>query len=387
MPNATQNTLPTQLLPKAMHPFTPRTTHCAALAFCLLLANGCSGQDSRHGQNGSQGPNSSQGLESSTTSTATTQQTVVSATGSEVGSTTASTQTAQPQASQKPTTSPGPNNHSAKEGTTAGQQPVVSQAMAAAAPVETASDIVTDLMAARLLQRPAKPTGITNLAEAYQTQNALMDRLIGATNPPIGYKVAFNSPEMQKKFGLHEPASGLLTLNMRRKLRQHINLGQFPRLVEVEVGLVIQEDIRERPQNIADLKRKVSGMRIVMEVPAIRFGGQPTGYDVIADNAGAEHIVLGPVIPSDQELSFEGSQIEFESEEFGGLTRQDLPNVDPFESLAWLAEHLAKQDSFIPAGALVLTGALIPPQKVPADCTSLTASVPGLGAITIPVKP
>ena len=147
---------------------------------------------------------------------------------------------------------------------------------------------VTDLLSARLLQRPASTTGIGDLPTAYQTQNLLLERLIGKTNLPIGYKIALASPTAQQQFGVTEPISGMLTLSAPPAC-QGLPLGPFPRLAELEIALVIKEDIRTTPKNILELDRKVSGMRAVIEVPALRFAERPAGYDLITDNAEAAH--------------------------------------------------------------------------------------------------
>jgi 2-keto-4-pentenoate hydratase len=246
---------------------------------------------------------------------------------------------------------------------------------------------VTDLLSARLLKRPAMTTGLSAAEQAYAIQNQLLERLIGTTNLPIGYKVALANNAVQAQFGVTEPISGMLTLDMRRYPSQGLPLGVFPRFAEVEVALVIADDIREVPENIVALSKKISGVRVVLEVPALRFASRPSGYDLIADNAGAEHIVLGPVIPlaDVRELShtslswYDGTELHTVS--------QPAPQVQPLMMLQWLAKHLAERETFIPAGALIFTGAALPPQPLPSTCKEIHASIQGLGELRIRCVP
>ena len=134
---------------------------------------------------------------------------------------------------------------------------------------------ITNLLAARLLGQPADSTGASTADEAYAIQGEILKRSLSPNNPPIGYKIAATTTQSQKRLGLTEPASGIITTNMLQRADADLPTVHFPSFIEVEVGLIIGRDIKPddegQIETALSINDAISGLCVVIEIPAWRY--------------------------------------------------------------------------------------------------------------------
>jgi 2-keto-4-pentenoate hydratase len=139
------------------------------------------------------------------------------------------------------------------------------------------------------------------LARAMQGQQALV-RAWPATERIAGYKIAFGTPEMQRRFALDRPAVAVLPAAGARCAEPgapcSVTLAGYGRpVVELEVALRLGSAITEAPANEAALLAHVDGVMPAVELPDLALPGTaaPRGLDYIATNIGVRGYIVGPV--------------------------------------------------------------------------------------------
>jgi 2-keto-4-pentenoate hydratase len=137
---------------------------------------------------------------------------------------------------------------------------------------------------------------------------AAQDRLVNewpATESIAGYKIAFASPAMQKKFGLFAPAMAVLPASgevcTTRAVPCVFGFERYRRpVIELEVALRLAEDIDEAPVSVMAMLPYIGSVMPAIELPelALDTPEPATGVDYIASNIGTRRYLLGsPRLP------------------------------------------------------------------------------------------
>jgi 2-keto-4-pentenoate hydratase len=207
------------------------------------------------------------------------------------------------------------------------------------------------LAAARLSGRtlPDPPRRLT-LDEGY----ALADRAAPALGTPVGWKVGATSAGAMAFLGVAEPIRGRLFAERIWRDGARVALpGDRPPEAEPEVALRLARPLAPGADPRAAIGEAWLAAEIVRPSHDRPFELGP-GF-VVADNAAGLGALLGPALPPAAlerpteirvRLTVEGG-----AETEGGA---DAVLGDPLRALAWLASSLGG----LPAGALVLTGAI-----------------------------
>jgi len=139
------------------------------------------------------------------------------------------------------------------------------------------------------------------LAEAMARQQVLVAAW-PAGERVAGFKSAFNSPQMQQRFGLDRAAFAVLPASAERCAGQAtgctVSREGYERMVlEIEVALRLGVAITQPLADEAALLAHIDGVMPALELPELALEGiaAPTGIDYIASNIGVRGYILGAV--------------------------------------------------------------------------------------------
>jgi 2-keto-4-pentenoate hydratase len=137
------------------------------------------------------------------------------------------------------------------------------------------------------------------LAEARARQQALVAAW-PASERVAGYKSAFNSPQMQQRFGLDRPAFAVLPASAERcaglAAGCAVSRAGYGRMVmEIEVAFRLGAAVTQPLADEAALLARIDGVMPAVELPELALDGiaAPTGLDYIASNIGVRGYILG----------------------------------------------------------------------------------------------
>jgi len=139
------------------------------------------------------------------------------------------------------------------------------------------------------------------LAEAQARQQALVAAWPGRERV-AGFKSAFNSPQMQQRFGLDRPAFAVLPASAERCAGAAggctVPRAGYRRMVlEIEVAFRLGAAVTQPLADEAALLARIDGVMPAVELPELALDGvaAPTGVDYIASNIGVRGYILGAV--------------------------------------------------------------------------------------------
>ena len=235
-------------------------------------------------------------------------------------------------------------------------------------------DAAAAWIAARRLE-PAPHIGALDVAlrprdaaEGYAVQRRVNERLVAAGHGPArGWKVGSTTPAMQRLLGVPEPCAGTILATALQRDGVALSGATFRRVgVECEVAVRLDRrlDAREQRLSRAEIEAAVGDVYPAIEIVDDRYGdwealGAPT---MIADDFFQAAVVLGAAAPHWRRLdlaSLAGITVVNGETRLSGRGSDVLGH--PFNSIAWLADCLAKQGLCIEAGQIVMTGSLTLP--------------------------
>jgi 2-keto-4-pentenoate hydratase len=202
-------------------------------------------------------------------------------------------------------------------------------------------------------------------AEGYLVQRAVHDLLLPNTGPLVGYKIGCTSPVMQQYLQIAHPCGGGVFERGVQESGVTLPAADFVRVgVECEIAVRLGRTLlpSEEPFTAEWVKEAVDACLPAIEIVDDRYEkwetlGAPT---LIADDFFAAGCVLGAQVArtaAPDLLSIIGRTL-INGEETGHGTGADVLG-DPYQALAWLANHLAEEGKGLHAGQIVLTGSLV----------------------------
>jgi 2-keto-4-pentenoate hydratase len=229
--------------------------------------------------------------------------------------------------------------------------------------------------------------GATDIALAYDVQNALTSARLAAGATIVGRKVGLTSPAVQAQLGVDQPDFGVLFDDMVVPDGGAVDIAALiaPK-VEAEVAFVLKADLNGDPESIdaATAAAAVDYAVAALEIVDSRVAGWDiTSTDTVADNASSARYVLGPTrvtlaefAPVDVTMTLDKNGERASS----GTGAACLG--DPLDALAWLARTAARYGRPLRAGDVVLSGALGP--MVTAEPGShIVADISTLGRVSV----
>lgn len=215
---------------------------------------------------------------------------------------------------------------------------------------------------ASLAPYPMASQKINNLTvdQAYDIQNDFINVRLSKGDMIIGYKAGLTAAPAQKRFGLSEAVRGTLLKSMLRwpgTLFQK-NYGRL--FIETEIGFKFGKDIKKPVKEIASLKKAVSIVFPVIELPDLFYSDmrQLKGQDIIATNVAARQVLIGKALPvRAQDLNAVSVTLFHNGQQVSsGVGKNALG--DQWKALQWAVNNVLVKGGEIKSGYIVITGSL-----------------------------
>jgi 2-keto-4-pentenoate hydratase len=222
--------------------------------------------------------------------------------------------------------------------------------------------------------------------EAYAIQDAFVALRARRRGAIAGYKIALSSAAMRRFVGVEHPQAGVLLASAFLRTPAAVRAADYQRLiVEFEIAVQMAEDL---PAADAPFSRERVAQAVGAVMPALELADDRHAdyaqlakhpFELIADNTWNEGVVLGDPVNEWHALDLAAAR--------GCATINGRPVGEgvggdamghPFDSVAWIANHLAAHGRGLLRSDLVITGSLIASKDArPGDLVQF--SVEGLG--------
>lgn len=233
----------------------------------------------------------------------------------------------------------------------------------------------------------------TTQDEAYLVQRNFIDRLSRTKGSLGGYKIAYTSAVMREARGISDPCAGLIFASTISSAPAELKATDYVKLaIECEVGvrLVSEVPATGAPYTRVSIAPHIESLMTAFEIVDMRPANAPEGADLavssIVTNISGAGAVLGPEVKDWQGIDLAASRgtMSINGKQVGEGHGSDVMG-HPLEALVWLANNLAARGESMPAGAIVITGSIIPPTPLGSGDTA-TISIEGLGEAHIKVS-
>jgi 2-keto-4-pentenoate hydratase len=197
-------------------------------------------------------------------------------------------------------------------------------------------------------------------AEGYAVQREVQ---VCSGQPLRGWKLAATSIPGQRHIGVGGPMAGRLLANRSHPPGRELSLaGNGMRVAEPEFAFVFDRDLvpRAAPYSTAEVLDAVASLHLALEVPDSRYRDfvRAGEAQLVADNACAHDLVLGPAVAPDwRRLDLATHPVS--AEVVGRYRRQGTGAAvlgDPRVALTWLVNELSGLAEVARPGQVVITG-------------------------------
>lgn len=222
-----------------------------------------------------------------------------------------------------------------------------------------------------------------DFAGAYEVQTALNEYALQNGRRQSGRKAGLTSIAAQQAVKSDAPMSGMLFSDMEVFDGATLPSARLiaPR-AEAEIAFVMRRDLDDPQAPIAHVIQAIDFVLPAIEIVDTRIADWDVqAIDLIADQAGAAHYVLGtrPVLLEQADLKLCGATLEIDGEPSGfGIGMANMGH--PIHSLCWIARQLAEFHQPLRAGEVVLSGTLTPAVPLRFGQT-IHVSIHGIGDI------
>lgn len=223
------------------------------------------------------------------------------------------------------------------------------------------------------------------VAQAYKVQTVLRRSFEVRGHRVTGWKAGLTSKPKMAQMGVDKPAIGFLTDRMAVAEGGTISLGEMvhPR-VECEIGFVLKSELGGADCTVEDVHAATDYIVGAIEVIDSRFTGFNFDLEsVICDNSSSARYLVGsrPQFLDQLDLRTVGAVLEINGEIVAMGAGAEVLN-DPAEAIAMVARVLAEMGEVLPAGSLVLSGAITAAHAVKSG-DHVRASFLDLGSVSV----
>lgn len=200
-----------------------------------------------------------------------------------------------------------------------------------------------------------------NLADGYAVQMALRAKWLGQGARQVGWKAGLTSKAKMDQMGVHVPSIGFLLADMNRPEGSTVRTDDLvhPR-VECEIAFVTKSDLGGSAITREDVLAATHFVMPAIEIIDSRFSGFKFDLpSVVADNGSSARYVLGgrPRYADDIDLTSLGVVMEINGKPVTmGASAAVMGH--PADAVALLVKVLDELGQTLPAGSLVLSGAI-----------------------------
>jgi 2-keto-4-pentenoate hydratase len=233
------------------------------------------------------------------------------------------------------------------------------------------------------------PHGPVAIADAYDIQQKFVALLRAEQGELVGYKVGLTSATMQKFCGIDHPIAGVVLAKRVHPSGATIRRSEFGRLgLEFEIAVHIASDVpaARAPITAEMIAPHIGGVCAAIELVDDRSAdyGHLDVRALVADNSWNGGIVLSDFVPRWPDLADVLGTATKDNVAIGDGRGRDILD-HPFNSVAWLATHLAARGDGLKAGQVVLTGSVMK-TVFPTDAAVYGFSLDGIGNVGVSVR-
>jgi 2-keto-4-pentenoate hydratase len=222
--------------------------------------------------------------------------------------------------------------------------------------------------AAWLAKQPVASYGEgLSVADAYCAQDLYVARLEAALGPRIGYKVGFTGKASQERFGVPEPARGVLFAPMILETGAELPASFGVRgLYEADLIVTIADGAVMDAATPLEAAAALESVVPFIELPDIVVpqGQVLDGPNIIALNVMPRYGVVGPGIPVEANAAFVAAFADFDAiltDETGAAIARSKGSAllgNPLNALLWLVRNLRASGLALQAGDMISLGSL-----------------------------
>ncbi len=199
------------------------------------------------------------------------------------------------------------------------------------------------------------------MADGYAIQQRLVSRLVADGESIVGYKLGLTSLPMQQLLGVDSPDFGPVFASTVYRDGAELPVDRFiaPRM-EAEIAVILDRDLTGPDCTPAQARAATGGLVAALEIVDSRIKDWKIKLaDTVADLASNGAIALSStVIPID---GFDPRLLGMVFTRNGEVVATGAGAAalgDPLAAVAWLANTLAPMGVILPAGSVIMTGAL-----------------------------
>jgi 2-keto-4-pentenoate hydratase len=223
------------------------------------------------------------------------------------------------------------------------------------------------------------------MADGYAIQQHLVKRLLDDGEVIVGYKLGLTSKPMQMLLGVDSPDFGPVFSSGVFSDEAVLPFDRFiaPRM-EAEIGVILERDLSGPDCSAVEARAATRGLVAALEIVDSRVADWRIKLaDTVADLASNGAIALSSTVVPIEGLDPRLIGMVFtKNDELVATGAGAAALGDPMAAVAWLANTLAPMGVLLPAGSVIMTGALHAMVPVaPGDV--FRAEFDRLGAITI----
>ncbi len=225
--------------------------------------------------------------------------------------------------------------------------------------------------------------------DGYAIQQHLTRMLLADGDAIAGYKLGLTSSAMQTLLGVDQPDFGPVLASTIYDDGAEIDLGRFiaPR-IEAEIAVVLDADLTGPGVTPEAVRHATRGLVAALEIVDSRIRDWRIQLgDTVADLASCGAIALGTrVLPIDGLDPRLVGMVLRRNDEVLATGAGAAALGDPLAAVAWLANTLGPMGVTLPAGSVIMTGALhamVPIARGDVFC----AEFDRLGPVTVRIGP
>lgn len=242
---------------------------------------------------------------------------------------------------------------------------------------------------ARVPFKPFGPgVGPVAISDAYDIQDRFVSLLRAEHGSTIGYKVGLTSAPMQTFCGINHPIAGVVLAKRLHRSGITVRPEHFGRLgLEFEIAVRIKSDVAPgpAPHTAQTIQPYIDGVGAAIELVDDRSADY-ANLDVrslVADNSWNAGIVLSDFAATWPDLEAALGTATKDGSPIGEGHGRDILG-HPFNSVAWLAGHLASRGERLKGGQVVMTGSMMK-TVFPSERASYRFDIEKIGAVEVHV--
>ena len=227
---------------------------------------------------------------------------------------------------------------------------------------------------------------LASIADAYDVQDRYVALLRAAHGNGVGYKVGLTSQTMQTFCGIDHPIAGVVLATRVHRSGARVHRADFGRLgLEFEIAVRIKSDVpaSAASHTAATIAPHIESVCAAIELVDDRAAdyGDLDVRSLVADNSWNGGIVLSNFITAWPDLEAALGKAFRDGAPIGEGHGRDILG-HPFNSVAWLATHLAGRGEGLKAGQVVMTGSVMK-TIFPTEDAPYRFDLAGIGAVEV----